>query len=190
MSGEVDWSWKLREAIERIKTQYMHIGRSSGAPFLAIIYPPEAEVAVLKEWQTLSRSLGEEFDFEIIDILPITASVLDDLGINNVLESIRDPMPGSNPESELGSLWIDAIKNEVKAKAYIEGTKKKVIVLENLAALYPATTPHAVMQELWSSDDVILDCPVVLLIPGTLNEPRVYSFLNIAKEFVYRGDVL
>lgn len=190
MSGEVDWGWKLREAIERIKNQYMHIGRSSGAPFLAIIYPLEAEVAVLKEWGILSRSLGDEFDFKTIDVLAVTSSVLDDLGISNVLESIEHPMPGSNPESELGCIWIDAIKKEVIDETSKEGPAKKIIVLENLGALYPATTPHAVMQELWGSSDIQLDGPLVLLIPGSLKEPRVYSFLNLIDELMYRGDVL
>ena len=190
MSGEVDWGWKLREAIDRIKNQYMHIGRSSGAPFLAIVYPPEAEVAVLKEWGILSRSLGEEFDFRTIDALAVTSSVLEDLGVDNVMESIHNPMPGSNPESELGSIWLRAIKKEVMDKSSQEGPEKKIIVLENLGALYPATSPHALMQELWDSNDIQLNEPVVLLIPGTLNEPRVYSFLNLTNELMYRGDVL
>ena len=55
MSPGVDWSWKLREALERVKTRYDHIGRKTGDSFLAVIYPPEAEAAVLKEWKTLAR---------------------------------------------------------------------------------------------------------------------------------------
>ena len=38
--SKVDWEWKIREAVERIKTRYDHIGRKTGAPFLALVYPP------------------------------------------------------------------------------------------------------------------------------------------------------
>ena len=31
---EVDWGWKLREATERVRTRYEHIGRKTGAAFL------------------------------------------------------------------------------------------------------------------------------------------------------------
>jgi len=66
---EVDWGWKLREAVERIKTAYAHIGRSSGAPILAILYPPEQEIAVLKEWHTLMASLQGTYDVRTVDAL-------------------------------------------------------------------------------------------------------------------------
>jgi hypothetical protein len=190
MRSEVDWAWKLREAIERIKNQYEHIGRSTGAPFLAIIYPPDLEKAVLKEWRTLSQSMGKEFDFRTIDALEVTMSVLEELGSELVIDSIQNPMPGAKPESELGGLWIDAIKKRVMAELSCACDAKRVIVLEKLASLYPTTTPHALMQELWGSEEVSLDGPVVLLIPGTLKESRVYSFLNQIDELMYRGDIL
>ena len=190
MRSEVDWAWKLREAIERIKNQYEHIGRSTGAPFLAIIYPPDLEKAVLKEWRTLSQSMGKEFDFKTIDALEVTMSVLEDLGSELVIDSIQNPMPGAKPESELGCLWIDAIKKRVMAELSCACDAKRVIVLEKLASLYPTTTPHALMQELWGSEEVSLDGPMVLLIPGTLKESRVYSFLNQIDELMYRGDIL
>ena len=53
MIGQVDWQWKLREAVDTIRARYDQIGRKTGAPFLAIVYPPEAEAAVLKEWRVL-----------------------------------------------------------------------------------------------------------------------------------------
>jgi hypothetical protein len=49
MNGAGNWEWKLREAVERVRTRYEHIGRKTGAPFLAIIYTPESERAVLRE---------------------------------------------------------------------------------------------------------------------------------------------
>ena len=44
-----DWRWKIGEAIERVRTRYEFIGRKTGAPFLALVYPPVAEAAFLKE---------------------------------------------------------------------------------------------------------------------------------------------
>lgn len=190
MSNDVDWAWKLRVAAERIRTQYEHIGRSTGAPFLAIVYPPESESAVFKEWRTLSQSMGQEMHFLTVDALDATMSVLDDLGSVTILDSIQNPMPGSNPESELGQMWINSIKNKVVSESANNASPKKVIVIEKLAALYPATTPYALMQEFWGSGDFVFEGPVVLLIPGTLKGPRVYSFLNKGDEFMYRGDIL
>ena len=46
MTGQSDWQWKLREAVDTIKARYDQIGRKTGAPFLAVVYPPEAEAAV------------------------------------------------------------------------------------------------------------------------------------------------
>jgi hypothetical protein len=189
MRGSEDWSWKLQEAIERIKTRYEYIGRKTGAPFLAIVYPPEVEIKVLKEWRTLAETLCKDFDVKTIDVLAVTMSVIDDVKIDNILGSIGDPMPGSNPESELGHMWVTAITNAVK-EASRQEMAKTVIVLEKLASLYPITGPRAVMQNLWDNEHACLDGPIVILIPGTLKEPRVYSFVNKQDEFMYRGDVL
>jgi hypothetical protein len=190
MSGEVDWGWKLREAIERIRTRYDHIGSKTGAPFLALIYPPEAESAVLKEWGVLLGTLGPEYNVKRIDALSVSMEVVDSIGGENIVASIADPMPGSNPESELGQMWVAAITSKIKDEATASPDKKSVLVIERLAALYPVTGPRAIMQELWDSEQSKLDGPVIVLIPGTLTEPRVYSFLNQREELMYRGDLL
>lgn len=190
MRGGEDWSWKLQEAIERIKTRYEFIGRKTGAPFLAIVYPPEVEIKVLKEWRTLAKTLCRDFNVKTIDVLAVTMSIIKEIQIENILSSIKDPMPGSNPESELGHMWVTAITNAVRENASKQESTKTVIVLENLASLYPVTGPRAVMQNLWDNEHACLDGPVVILIPGTLKEPRVYSFVNKQDEFMYRGDVL
>lgn len=186
----VDWSWKLREAVERIRTGYDHIGRTTGAPFLAVVYPPEAETAVLKEWATLAETLAPEFDVRKVDVLDVTMAVVGDLGVENIVATIRDPMPGSNPDSELGSLWVKAVLAAVREAAQDTATSRVVVALERIAALYPATGPRALMQDLWDSAQSSLDGPVVFLIPGTLLQPRVYSFLNLRHEVMYRGDIL
>ena len=190
MNGAVDWSWKLREALERIKTRYDHIGRKTGAPFLAVVYPPEAETAVLKEWKTLIGTLGPEFDVHTIDVLEVTSVVIDELGVDNIVEVLANPMPGASPEAELGSMWAAALAARVKELSVGRGAGKPVVVLERLAALYPATSPRAVMQNLWDSEQEALEGPVIVLVPGTLVEARVYRYLDQREEFMYRGDIL
>ena len=93
-----DWRWKIGEAIERIRTRYDYIGRKTGAPFLALVYPPDVEVAVLKEWHTQTNALRPEFDVRTIDTLEVTQKVLSDIGADNVVTSLDDPMPGSDPD--------------------------------------------------------------------------------------------
>jgi hypothetical protein len=46
------------------------------------------------------------------------------------------------------------------------------------------------MQAVWDTEKASLDTVVVFLVPGTLIQPRVYSFVNRREEFMYRGDVL
>jgi hypothetical protein len=186
---EVDWRWKLREAAERVRTRYEHIGRKTGAAFLSIVYPPEAERAVLREWHALAGTLGPEFEVRTIDALDVTTRALRAIGVEAVAGSMKDPMPGSNPVSELGSIWLDAVVADVRDAAGRPGSGRPIIVLEHLAALYPASGPRAVMQALWDSDQA-LDCPVILLIPGIVVEARVYRFVGQVEEFMYRGDIL
>ena len=190
MSESVDWGWKLREAVERLKTQYDQIGRKTGAPFLGIVYPPEAEVAALKEWHTIAESLKPEVDIRTIDVLSVSRGVIDELGGQNVVDAMANPMPGANAEAELGTMWVTALATKVKERAIEPPRGKVVIVLEYLAALYPAAGPRDLMQKLWDQEQNFLTGPVVVLIPGTLIERKVYSFVNERDELMYRGDIL
>src|SRR5262245_8523074 len=114
MSGAADWEWKLREATERVRTRYEHIGRKTGAPFLAVVYPPEAERSVLREWHTLATTLQPEFTVRTVDVLDVTADVVDQFGARTLVDSMSDPMPGSDPTSELGSMWTSAVAAAVR----------------------------------------------------------------------------
>jgi hypothetical protein len=190
MSGAYDWEWKLREAAERLRTRYDHIGRKTGAPFLAIVYPPEIERSLLKEWHTLAATLEPEFSIRTLDVLDVTACVVRQFGVESLVDSMKDPMPGSDPTTELGSMWTNAVAARVRAVASKSGPGRPVVVLERLAALYPASGPRAVMQTLWDSDHAALDGPIVMLVPGALVEARVYRFVGQVEEFMYRGDVL
>ncbi len=191
----VDWQWKLNEAIDRLKYHYEHIGRKTGYPFLGIVYPPDMERTILKEWSILRKSLEDDFDFRTIDVMEVTHNVVESVGVDTIVENIKEPMPGSNPEKDLGHMWVTAIVQEVTAN--LEETlqdanksQKRVIVLTRLAALYPAASPEQLMHILWNSSNVNLTTPVVVLIPGTLIEKRVYNFVNKVREFMYRGDIL
>ena len=190
MNGAGDWEWKLREAAERLRTRYEHIGRKTGAPFLAIIYPPEVERSLLKEWHTITATLQPEFSIRTIDVLDVTARVVRQFGAESLVDSMKDPMPGSDPTSELGSMWTNAVATGVREAADKSGPGRPVIVLERLAALFPASGPRAVMQTLWDRDHAALDGPVVMLVPGVLVEARVYRFVGQVEEFMYRGDIL
>ena len=111
-----DWRWKIGEVIERVRTRYDFIGRKTGAPFLALVYPPEAEAVFFKEWQTQQSTLRPDFDVRSVNVLEITQAVTADIGVENIVGSLADPMPGSDPQSELGNLWINAVADAVKSR--------------------------------------------------------------------------
>lgn len=184
-----DWRWKLETALEAIRTRYEHIGSKTGAPFLAIIYPPGAEREVLKTWHALVQQLKPDFSVTTIDVLQLTSRVVQQVGADTLVASMEDPMPGSDPASELGAMWLEAITSAVR-KAIRTSPGRPVVVLERLAALYPATTPRAAMQALWDTEHASFAGRVILLIPGEMVQARVYRFVNEVEEFMYRGDIL
>jgi len=185
-----NWKWKISEAIERIRLRYHYIGRKTGAPFLAIVYSPETEAAVLKEWHDQTFALTPDFDVRTVDVLEVTQQVLADIGAENVVVAMKNPMPGSDPESDLGNMWISAVADTIRSRLAEPGTGKPVVSLERLAALYPACGPRDVMQQLWDSAQSSLNGPVVVLIPGHIEGTRTYLFLGKKVEFMYRGDLL
>lgn len=189
MSG-ADWKWKVNEAVERIRTRYEFIGRKTGAPFLSIIYPMELELVVTKEWRTQCATLAPEFVVRSIDVLSITQSIVANFGVENLVASLTNPMPGSDAQSELAELWITAVCKEVKASLSAPCSGKPVASLERMAALFPTAGPRDVMQRLWDSVQCELNGPVIVLIPGHRVDGRTYSFLSHHNEFMYRGDPL
>ncbi len=185
-----DWRWKIGEVMERLRSRYEHIGRKTAAPFLAIVYPTELEVAFLNEWHTQASSLPSELEAITIDVLDVTQGVISEIGIEDITDSFNDPMPGADPICDLGKLWVRAIVEEVHTAYKNAKAVKPVVVLERLAAMHPATGPRDVMQALWDGDQSTLTGPVVILIPGTLTGPRTYSFVDTNEELMYRGDLL
>lgn len=185
-----DWRWKISEAMERVRTRYEFIGRKTGAPFLAVVYPPGLETAFLKEWRTHCATLQPEIDVHTIDVLEVTQKTVAEIGAGNIVSSMHDPMPGSDPSSELGELWITAIAEAVQRPLAGGASGKPVVCLERLSAMYPAAGPRDVMQRLWDSAQSTLNGPVVVLIPGHVVETRTYSFVGQRNEFMYRGDLL
>jgi len=185
-----DWGWKIGEVAERLRTRYEHIGRKTGAPFLALVYPPEAEASVLREWHTVADSLRPEIDVRTVNVLELTQEILSSIGQTEVVAALDNPIPGSEPASDLGRMWVDAIAHSVKARLLEPCDGKPVVSLEFLAALYPAAGPRDLMQLLWDNAQSQLDGPVVVLIPGKSCGTRTYSFLGKVDEFMYRGDLL
>jgi hypothetical protein len=185
-----DWRRKIGEAIERIRSRYEFIGRKTGAPFLAVVYPPEVEAAFLKEWRTQCATLQPEFDVRRIDVLEVTQRIIGEIGAANIVSSMDDPMPGSDPQAELGGLWISAVAEAVEAGLSAPGKGRPFASLERLAALYPAAGPRDVMQQLWDNTQSALNGPVAVMIPGHIVESRTYSFVGKRDEFMYRGDLL
>ncbi len=160
MSTDVDWPWKIREAIERVKTRYDHIGRNTGASFLAVVYPPDAEAAVLKEWHTqlagrsarssrFTRSTSSRSRWPFLMNSEARTSFRQSLSRCWIKSRIR---PGQYVE------W-NAVATAVRERSAKEGVKRPIVVLERTGALFPAASPRAVMQQLWDSGQSALDGP-------------------------------
>ena len=184
-----DWRWKLDEAVKRIQERYAYVGSKTGAAFLAIIYPLEAETAVFHEWSAQTARLGPAYDLKTIDVVAITNQVVTELGSEHIIASIDNPMPGSNPEADLGRMWVTSLAQHIHTGLDESSKERPVAVLQNVAALYPATTPRALLQALWDNPKPLRG-PVIIFIPGQLIESRVYSFLNKGSELMYRGDII
>lgn len=185
-----DWQRKIVEVIETLKTRYDHIGSKSGVPFLAVVYPSEAQESFFQEWLTHASAVKQEITIHHVNVLSITQQVISELGADNIVESIDNPLVGSDPQSELGKLWISSIVKAVNSTFDKIATPKPVVCLTHLAALYPATGPRSLMQALWGDGQGNLKGPVILFIPGTISGTRKYCFLCQQEEFMYRGDLL
>lgn len=184
-----DWHWKIDEAVKRIQERYAYVGSKTGAALLAIVYPPEAETAVFHEWSAQTARLSPEYDLHTLDVLAITVQAVAELGSDHIVASIADPMPGSNPEAELGRMWVTAVCQQIHAALDHSLKAYPAAVLQNVAALYPATTPRALLQALWDNAKPLRG-PVIIFIPGQLVETRVYTFMNKETELMYRGDII
>lgn len=184
------WHWKIGEAVERIRSRYHHIGRKTAAPFLAVVYPPDAEVAVLREWQAQSESLRPDFNLLRVDALEVTSRIFADIGADNIVQAIEHPMPGAFPQDELGEQFVGVLADAILSQGPAASNTRRIVSVERLAALYPACGPRDLMQSLWDRAHSALDVPVILLVPGHIREVRTYSFLGLKDEFMYRGDLL
>src|ERR1700730_12466945 len=111
-----DWRRKISEAIERVRTRYEFIGRKTGAPFLALVYPSEVETAFLKEWRTQCATLHRNSDVRSVNVLEVTHRIITDIGAANIVSSMEDPMTGSDPQAELGGLWVTAVVEAVESR--------------------------------------------------------------------------
>jgi hypothetical protein len=185
-----DISLKIKEAASRIKYRYDFIGHQKGSSLLTIVFPHEAELWTMKEWRAQAGIFADQYDLIYMDILDITTRCNDQLGVENIIAALEDPMPGANPETELANLWISEIIAAILKKLAEHRGNPPVLVIEKTAALYPVAGPGFLLQQLWDMHSQIIHCPVVVFIPGRLLEQQVYLFLNTKEEFMYRGDIL
>jgi hypothetical protein len=185
-----DIAWKIKEAASRIKERYHFIGHQTAAPFLAIVFPQEAELWTMKEWRAQAGLFEGQYDLIYVDLLEVTSRCLDQLGVESIIEAERDPMPGTNPQAELANLWVSEIIASIHKRLSEHQGKPPVLVIERTAALFPVTGPRFLLQQLWDTHGQTIQCPVVVFIPGRLVGQRLYRFLNAKEEFMYRGDIL
>ena len=99
-------------------------------------------------------------------------------------------MPGSDPIADLGRAWLGAVVDAVHREFSRTTAGRPVLCLERLAALYPVCGPQHLMQQMWDSAQSDLAGPVLVLIPGTRVAARVYRFVDLREEFMYRGDLI
>ena len=133
-----DWKWKIAEATDRLRSRYGFIGRSTGAPFLALVYPPEAEAAFLHEWHAVARSLSPEFVVNGVDVLLLTQQTITQIGADNIVSAIGDPI-GSDPVTDLGSEWISRIADLFALPVEAGYPSRPIVVLERLDYFVPGS---------------------------------------------------
>jgi len=186
-----DWQWTVHEAITTLSTRYEAIGRMTGVPFLALVYPPTEERGFWHELRLQLDALRPGIDARYLDLLSLTTRVLEEVGLDTIIESLEDPFLTADARADLGRLWLDRVQGEIRAlSSSRDGSGRPVIVIESIAALYPAAGPFMLMQTLWNDEQTRIEAPVLVPIPGTLEGPRSYRFLDRDVELMYRGDLL
>ena len=110
MSG--NWHWAIDEAMNAITTRYDAIGRTTGVPFLAIIYPPGEERGFWHELEVRLNALSPGIESRYVDLLGLTTRVIEETGIDQVVEVLEDPFLATQAESDLARLWLDAVRDE------------------------------------------------------------------------------
>ncbi|KAF5051995.1 hypothetical protein DSECCO2_413260 [anaerobic digester metagenome] len=188
MSG--NWHWAIDEAMNAITTRYDAIGRTTGVPFLAIIYPPGEERGFWHELEVRLNALSPGIESRYVDLLGLTTRVIEETGIDQVVEVLEDPFLATQAESDLARLWLDAVRDEVRATGEMTGVGRPIIVIKGSAALFPVAGPFMLMQTLWNDEASRLACPILIPIPGSRSGPRSYRFLDRIDELMYRGDLL
>ena len=186
-----DWRWTIHEAIATLDTRYGAIGSMTGVPFLALVYPPGVERGFWHELRFQLEALRPRIDARYLDLLALTTRAIDEIGLETVIGSLEDPFTIADAQADLGRLWLDRARQEVRALADLRDRPgRPVIVIESIAALYPAAGPFMLMQTLWNDEEARIDAPVLVPIPGSLEGPRSYRFLDRDVELMYRGDLL
>lgn len=190
-----DIDQRLEYLVKRLHDNYEAIGQSSGRPFMYFVYPPAQEPYV-------QRMVGEQLrdDASItvhpIDILPLTIMALQ--GQEELRQRLlNDPLRTESATEAILRLWTRKISNAIKTRlAPTAENEHPVVVLYNLAALYPLGNPTALMEFLAEQEPrnprTGAIVPIVLLVPGTRppQTSRLYNFLDQERLQLsfYRGE--
>lgn len=181
---------KVHEAIHRLRNSYGMIGKKTGLPYLAIVFPPSDEYEVLREWHFQMDTFQEEFHCIPIDVVKCSQKVLNYVGIEKVRETFHDETLVQNAKRDLGVMWIREIGKEIK-RGYSSDTEKKVVFsIERTGGLYPVTNPYVMMEQLWNDNSITLDHPLIVFIPGSITGSRHYNFLDRDELLMYHGDMI
>jgi hypothetical protein len=179
---------------KRLRSNYSSIGQSSGRPYIYFVYDPWHERLVQHLVKDRLRS-NAQLIFHSIDILKITIESLK--GQEEMRQKLLNNRLHTDAADAIMRLWTREISRAIRAE--LQGTQEgqhPVIVLYNLAALYPIGNPTSLMEFVAEQEprnplsNTIV--PIVLLVPGFRppQTSRLYNFLDqerLELDF-YRGE--
>jgi hypothetical protein len=181
--------------VSRLQTSYDGIGHSSGRPFLYFVYHPADEPRVQKLAYEYFRDQAT-LTFCQIDILQTAIASLRNQEERR-MQFLNDPTRRASSTEAILKLWARRLCLEIEAaQGRIDDGKRPVVVLRNLAALYPLSNPSALLEFLAEQEPRCLSTgkivPIVLMVPGSRppQTSRLYWFLDQERlkcDF-YRGE--
>ncbi len=190
-----DIEQRLEYLVKRLRTNYEAIGQSSGRPYIYFVYHPSQERYVQRIVLEQVRS-DSTITVYPIDILPYTIESLQ--GQEEMRQRLlNDLLRTESATDSILRLWTRKISSEIRTKlASTAEDERPVVVLYNLAALYPLGNPSSLMEFVAEQEprnprtgSIV---PIVLLVPGSRppQTSRLYNFLDqerLQLDF-YRGE--
>lgn len=190
-----DLEQRFEYLLKRLRTSYESIGLSSGRPYIYFVYKPSQERHIQKLAQDWLQN-GSGLIFHPLDILPLT---IDSLKGQEELRQrlLNDPLRTESAAEAIMRLWTRKTSSAICITLeHTADGERPVVVLRNLAALYPLGNPTSLMEFVAEQEPrhpkTGAVVPIVLLIPGFRppHTSRVYYFLDqehLQLKF-YRGE--